>query len=90
MFDDMTKTIPDIIFHQGLPSMDDIQMYSENEGDTIFVPDDLMLQIVQSEELVTLFTITSHHRNITVIYLAQNLYPPGKYSPALRCTFQKP
>jgi len=29
---------------------------------------------------VDLFTKDSHHRNITVLYLTQDLFPPGKFS----------
>lgn len=44
------------------------------------VLDDLMLQVAQSQDCVHLFTVTSHHRNVTTIMLSQNLYPPGKYA----------
>ena len=42
-----------------------------------------MLKITQSEDCVQLFTVTSHHRNITVLFLTQNLYPPGKYARSI-------
>lgn len=80
IFDDMKTTNPGIIFHQGLPSKEDIDQYTEDIGHTVLVLDDLMLKIVQSEDCVHLFTVTSHHRNVSLIFLTQNLYPPGKYS----------
>lgn len=82
--DEMTRTIPDIVFHRGLPTREDLENYSEGLDHVILVLDDLMLQITQSE----LFTITSHHRNITVLFLTQSLYRPGKCakSISLNCT----
>lgn len=80
IFDDMKTTNPGIIFHQGLPSKEDIDQYTEDIDHTVLVLDDLMLKIVQSEDCVHLFTVTSHHRNVSLIFLTKNLYPPGKYS----------
>ena len=36
-----------------------------------------------SADLVTVFTITAHHTGISVDYIAQNLFPPGKYSKSI-------
>lgn len=33
--------------------------------------------------VVDLFTRHSHHRNITVIYLCQDLFPPGRYAKSI-------
>lgn len=80
MFDEMMSDIPRLIFHQGLPSKEDIEQYTEGVNHTIVVLDDLMLQVAQSQDCVQLFTVTSHHRNVTTVMLSQNLYPPGKYA----------
>ena len=32
-----------------------------------------------------LFTKDSHHCNITVLYLTQELFPPGKFSKTINC-----
>ena len=83
LFDVMKRTIPNIIFHQGLPDREDLENHSEGLDHVILVLDDLMLKITQSEDCVQLFTVTSHHRNITVLFLTQNLYPPGKYARSI-------
>lgn len=80
MFDKMMSSIPRLIFHQGLPSKEEIEQYTEGVNHTIVVLDDLMLQVAQSQDCVHLFTVTSHHRNVTTVMLSQNLYPPGKYA----------
>ena len=80
MFHDMEQSIPTLVLHQGLPTKEDIEKYTEDVGHTILVLDDLMLKVAQSQDCVHLFTVTSHHRNITTVMLSQNLYPPGKYA----------
>ena len=80
MFDEMRANIPRLIFHEGLPSKEDIERYTEGVNHTMVVLDDLMLQVAQSQDCVHLFTVTSHHRNVTTVLLSQNLYPPGKYA----------
>jgi hypothetical protein len=80
MFDEMITTIPRFLLHQGLPSKEDIERYTEGVNHTVVVLDDLMLQVAQSQDCVHLFTVTSHHRNVSTVMLSQNLYPPGKYA----------
>lgn len=80
MIDEMVTDIPRLLLHQGLPSKEDIERYTEGVNHTIVVLDDLMLQVAQSQDCVHLFTVTSHHRNVSTVMLSQNLYPPGKYA----------
>ena len=42
--------------------------------------DDLMVEGGEDEELLDLFTKLSHHQNITVLYLCQDMFPTGKYA----------
>lgn len=88
-FELMKQTIPNIVFHEGVPSSEDVDNYAEGLDHVILVLDDLMLKITHSEECVQLFTVTSHHRKVSVIFLAQNLYPPGKYARciSLNCAY---
>lgn len=50
---------------------------------TILIFDDLMSEIVKSKTAEELFTLGSHHRNITVILLLQNLYQQGPFSKTI-------
>lgn len=38
-----------------------------------------MAQGMNNEDLMNLFTTYSHHMGITVLFLLQNIFPPGKY-----------
>ena len=41
---------------------------------------DLMAVGGEGKEMLDLFTKHSHNQNITVIYLCQDMFPPGKYA----------
>ena len=45
--------------------------------------DDLMDEGGNDKKVLDLFTKDSHHRNITVIYLLQDLFPRGKYAKTI-------
>ena len=45
--------------------------------------DDLMTEGGNDQEVLGLFTKHSHHRNITVIYSCQDMFPPGKYAKSI-------
>ena len=47
---------------------------------SLVVLDDLMSQCSNGQRVADLFTRGSHHRGISVVYLTQNLFPPGKLS----------
>ena len=55
-----------IKFVEGIPNNDDIS------PNTLLVIDDLMSETNQS--ITQLFTKDSHHKNISVIYITQNLF----------------
>jgi GTPase SAR1 family protein len=58
---------PQIEFHDGLP---DVAMF--DGAPTLLILDDLM---GEADDVVTkLFTKVSHHRNVSVIYLTQNIF----------------
>ena len=40
--------------------------------------DDLMTEAKCNQRIADLFTKGSHHRNISAVYLTQNLFPQGK------------
>lgn len=65
---------PRITFHQGLPNIEDF----DGSEPTLLIIDDLMQET--NETVVNLFTKGSHHRNVSVIFLAQNLFPKNKFA----------
>lgn len=78
IYNEMENEIADIQFYKGLPTMDILNEWGAVEGHKIIVFDDLMMQGVESEELVQLMCVGSHHANITIIFLIQNIFQKGK------------
>ena len=65
-------------FHKGIPESDHLKSWFPKGG--LLVLDDLMAEGGEDKELLDLFTKHSHHQNITVLYLCQDMFPPGKYA----------
>ena len=71
--------IPNLEFHEGLPSLEKVQSLNDGQFHVI-VLDDLMEYIIKSVETQNLFTKYCHHYNITAIFLTQNLFAQGPCS----------
>ena len=65
---------PQVTFNEGLP---DLAQF-DGEQNTLLVIDDLMSET--NDEVSNIFTKISHHRNVSVIYLTQNLFYKSKQS----------
>jgi len=65
---------PHVEFRRGLPDIDDF----DGSRPTVLVLDDLMDEA--DESVAQLFTRGSHHRNVSVLFLAQNLFPKNKFA----------
>src|SRR6266705_4415768 len=61
----------DINYYEGLPSLNDIKSIAPH----VIVLDDLMEDV--KKDVVTLFTRGSHHMNISVFLIVQNLFNPN-------------
>ena len=49
----------------------------------LLVLDDLMEEGGNDKRVSDLFTKHSHHQNVTVIYLCQDMFPPGKFAKSI-------
>jgi hypothetical protein len=76
LFEDMEKQL-DIMFHKGLPNEETVDTFV-NGNHNIIILDDLMDDVVESKGVQNMFTRGSHHKNLTVLYLNQNMYCQGK------------
>ena len=79
VFDEMKG----VEFHQGLPTQQDLDEWSNPGTHLVLVLDDLMGEACSSESVMSIFTIQCHHKNITVLFLTQNVFPPGKYARSI-------
>ena len=64
-------------FHDGLPDFVTI----DGKSRTLLVLDDLMTST--ADRIVDLFTKISHHRNLSLVYLTQNIFYKNKQSRTL-------
>lgn len=61
------------LYVSGLPSEDDIKEANPH----LIVIDDLMAELGNNKKLSNLFTKGSHHNNISIIFIAQNIFHQG-------------
>ena len=66
-------TVEGVEFQQGLPDLDTLDLREKH----LIILDDLMDETDQ--RVASLFSKKSHHRNISVMYIAQNLFHRGKH-----------
>jgi len=64
-------------FHEGLPSIETIKSWSRgvHGRHLLLILDDLQHEVCASKETSCLFSVLSHHCNISVVFVVQNLYP---------------
>jgi hypothetical protein len=67
-----------IEFYEGLPTNDEVNNWSESRQHIMLVLDDMMQCIVNNVDVQHFFTATSHHRNVSIIILSQNIFAQGK------------
>ncbi|XP_069506232.1 uncharacterized protein [Ambystoma mexicanum] len=78
LYNELASKIPHLKFVEGLPnSLNDDHLLPPNLVNMIIV-DDLMMEGGHSSEIEKAFTQYSHHRNLSICYIVQNLFYRGK------------
>jgi hypothetical protein len=70
--------MPGIEFNQGIPDDIDNAYYLDISQPNLIILDDLMAQSGKYKRIADLFTKGSHHRNLSIIYIVQNIIHQGK------------
>ena len=68
-----------VVFYQGLPSLEYIYEMSEDQS-LLVVLDDLVYDVLGNMEMLKLFTQGMHHKNVSVIFMTQNIFQQGKHA----------
>lgn len=76
LFDDLKNQVKNIEFNEGVYEINQI----DQSINTLLIFDDLMNDCETDQSILNLFTIDSHHKNISVFLLTQNLFSKGKYA----------
>ena len=84
-FDEFLRIVPNVELVEGFPS----NLYDLIEGhdNSLVVLDDMMEPCSSDQRVADLFTLASHHRCISVLYLTQNLFPPEKLSRTISLNY---
>jgi hypothetical protein len=75
---DMMRTMSGIEFNEGIPDDIDNADYLDVSQRNLIVLDDLMAQSGKDKRISDRFTKGSHHRNLSIIYIVQNIFHQGK------------
>lgn len=75
-------TVRNVRFHEGLPDVNDFN----REIKTLLIIDDLMGEV--DDRVSQIFTKGSHHLNISVMFLTQNLFFNNKHSRTMNLNSQ--
>ena len=69
---------PTMEFVKGIPESLENDSYLDVNIRNLIIIDDQMIEAGKENRIVNLFTKGSHHRNLSVIYIVQNLFHHGK------------
>ena len=80
IWQDIYNDMRDVQFIKGLP--DDLSILTDNnpKEHLLCILDDLMIYVTDSKQIQDVFIKESHHRNISIIYINQNMFYQGKFS----------
>ena len=83
-YEGLRQFSPSTQFHEGLPHA---HFLKELENCVIII-DDLMDVAMKEPAIMSIFTEGSHHRNVSVIFLSQNIFHQGKHSRTMSLNVQ--
>ena len=80
---EILSTITQIEFVKGIPPALEDDSFFDVSKRNLIVLDDQMIDASKDKSIVNLFTRGSHHRNLSVIYIVQNLFYQEKDSRSI-------
>ena len=80
---EMLVAMPHIEFLKGISTALEYDSFFDVNKLNFIVFDDQMIDASKDKRIVNLFTRGSHHRNLSVIYIVQNLFHQGKGSRSI-------
>ena len=74
LYEDLQKRIPCIEFLWGIPDYLDNSQFIDPSKRNLIIFDDLMAEAKCDQRIADLFKKGSQHRNISIVYLTQNVF----------------
>jgi hypothetical protein len=81
-FQPVFNEYPQVIFNEGLPDVSEF----DGKQRTLLILDDLMSEA--GEQVTNIFTKISHHRNVSVVFLSQNMFYKSKHARTMSLNTQ--
>ena len=78
IYDKLLSAVPGIEFYKGIPVQIDSSTFFDKTVNNIFVLDDMMTEVRDDPRISNLFSKGSHHLNLSVVYIVQNIFNQGK------------
>ena len=78
LYEDLQKRLLWIEFVHSIPDYLNSPQFINSGKRNLIIFDDLMTEAKCDQRIADLFTKGSHHRNISILYLTQNMFPQGK------------
>ena len=75
-YTELSQRFPHVTFIEGIP--ENLNEYVDPKYKNLIIIDDLISEAGNDKRITSLFTKGSHHRNLSVILLLQNLFYDGK------------
>lgn len=82
LFQEISNVVPEVEFLEGFPI--DLEQKIDGRSKCLLVIDDMMAELSDNVRLSNLFSKGSHHRNLSIIFIQQNLFYNGKQNRNMR------
>lgn len=83
LYEKMERTVAGLKMKQGLITSDELDEFTADRKHKLIIIDDMANEVLRNPEMELLFTRGTHHKNISVIFISQNLYAQGKHSKTI-------
>jgi hypothetical protein len=77
IYDKIESTVKNVRFFNGIPSKQEIETFTEDMKPRLMILDDLMTRMADSPHLTEVFSVYTHHRNLSTILVLQNIFYQG-------------
>ena len=84
----LEQTVPGIVFHKGLPNDELVETLADSQHHDLIIIDDLARESSSCQTVENLYVRQSHHYNISVMLLTQNLFHSGRGRITQSCNTQ--
>ena len=74
MYNELKRLIPSIEFYDAMPTEEKFSEFSNS----LVILDDMVDAVMNDSSMMKVFTERSHHQNISVIFMTQNIFHQGK------------